>query len=127
MGTMLSEVHCEALWQADTILLVLRLDYTSVRNTRRIIDNMAEMGIGRDRMRLVVNGYRQTSQLEVDQAEAAIGLKVVHQIPHDPKAVNTAVNNGVPVVLARRFSKASRSLRVLAISLNGGTSQPVRS
>jgi pilus assembly protein CpaE len=120
-GNALGEPHCEALWQADIVLLVLRLDYTSVRNTRRVIDKMAEIGIGRDRMRLVVNGFRQTGQLEVEQAEAAIGLKVMHQIPHDPKAVNSAVNNGVPVVLASRYSRVSRSLRALAVSVNGGT------
>ena len=35
----------EALWQSDVILLVLRLDYTSVRNTRRVLDNLAELGV----------------------------------------------------------------------------------
>ena len=77
-------------------------------------------------MRLIVNGYRQTSQLDIEQAEAAIGLKVMHQIPHDPKAVNAAINEGVPVVLSRRFSKASRSLRTLAESVNGGSAQVPR-
>ncbi len=123
MGGVLSDVHCETLWQADTILLVLRADYTSVRNTRRIIENMAEMGIGRDRMRLVVNGHRQSGQLDIEQAEAAVGLKVTHQVPYDPKAVNLAVNEGVPVVLARRFSKVSRSIRALATRL--GEQAPV--
>jgi pilus assembly protein CpaE len=53
------------LWQADQILLVTRLDYTSVRNTRRAIDAMVELGIGRDRMRLVLNACGQRRQLEV--------------------------------------------------------------
>jgi pilus assembly protein CpaE len=121
MGNGLSEAHREALWQADVLLLVLRLDYTSVRNTRRIIDDMAEMGIGRDRMQLVVNGHGQTGQLDAAQAEEAIGLKVAHHIPYDPKAVNTGVNDGAPVALSRRFSRVSRCLRVLATSVNGQT------
>jgi len=119
MGNPLTPEQIEALWQADWILLVLRLDYTSVRNTRRIIDAMAELGIGRDRMRLVVNGLGQRRQLEVPQAEAAVGMKVYHQVPWDDAAVHAAVNRGVPLVLHRRFRKISRSIRALAHSVNG--------
>jgi len=119
MGNTLNIEQVEALWQADLILLVARLDYTSVRNTRQMVDAMVELGIGRDRMRLVLNGCGQRRQLEVEQAELAIGMKAVHRIPHDAASVNLAVNNGVPVVLKRRFSRITRSIRALAFSVNG--------
>jgi len=119
MGNLLTGEQIEALWQADWILLVLRLDYTSVRNTRRIIDALTELGIGRDRLRLVANGLGQRRQLEVEQAEAAVGMKVAHRVPYDAASVHAAVNSGVPLVLHRRFRKISRSIKSLAHSVNG--------
>jgi Flp pilus assembly CpaE family ATPase len=92
MGSTLGAEQIEALWQADAILLVVRLDYTSIRNGRRMVDAMTDLGIARDRMRLVLNGYGQRRQLEVEQAEAAIGMKAVHRVPYDAAAVNLAVN-----------------------------------
>ena len=119
MAGVLSAEQVEALWQADLILVVIRLDYTSVRNARRLIDAMAELGIGRDRMRLVVNGYGQRRQLELEQVEAAVGMKTHQRVPYDAAAVNLAVNNGTPVVLKSRFAKITRSIRALAYSVNG--------
>ncbi len=119
LGNTFADEQVEALWQADIILLVLRLDYTSVRNTRRIIDNIAGLGIDKNHIRLVVNGYRQRRQLELEQAEAALGMKIAHHVPHDAATVNMAINNGVPVVLQSRFSSITRNIRALAHSVNG--------
>jgi pilus assembly protein CpaE len=86
MSNALNAEQVEVLWQADVILLVARLDYTSIRNTRRMIDVMVELGIGRDRMRLVLNGCGQRRQLEVEQAELAIGVKASQCIPYNAAA-----------------------------------------
>ena len=119
MSNVLTPEQVEVLWQADQILLVARLDYTAVRNTRRTIDTMAELGIGRDRMRLVLNACGQRRQLDVKQAEEAIGIKAAQCIPYDPAAIHAAVNNGEPIVLKSRFSKVNKYVRALAISVNG--------
>lgn len=109
----------EALWQADVTLLVLRLDYTSVRNARRAMENLVELGIGLGSVRLVVNGYRQRNQLRISQAEKALDMKILHSIPNDPARVNRAINKGIPVVLQRPSAKVSRSIMDLVASVNG--------
>ncbi len=109
----------EALWQADTVLLVLRLDYISVRNARRVLDNLVRLGIGLEAVRLVVNGYRQRKQLSVAQAEEALGMKIAHYVPHDPATVNQAINKGVPVLLYYPSAKVSKSIRALTAAFNG--------
>ncbi len=119
IGSALGPEHVEALWQADVILLVVRPDYTSIRNGRRMVDSLTELGIARDKVRLIINGYGQRRQLDVDQAEVAIGIKATHRVPYDAAAVHSAVNGGVPVVLKCRFAKITRSLRALAYSVNG--------
>lgn len=109
----------EALWRSDVILLVLRLDYTSVRNTRRVLDNIEQIGIGLDRVLVVANAYRQRRQLHFKQAEEALGVKIVHYVPNDPASVNRSINKGVPVVLYYPSSKVSQSIVDLAYCLNG--------
>jgi pilus assembly protein CpaE len=119
LGSVWSAEHIEALWQTDVLLLVVRMDYTAVRNGRRMIDTLTDLGIGRDRMRLVVNGYGQRNGLGIAQIEAALGMKVFHRIPYDAAAIHQAVNGGVPVVLKSRFSRITKSIRALAHSVNG--------
>ena len=109
----------EALWQSDVIVLVMRLDYTSIRNTRRAMRNCAEMGLGVERVRLVVNGYGQRRQLTAGQVEEALGMKILHYIPNDPASVNQAINKGVPVVLHRPSAKVSKVILRVAASVNG--------
>ena len=114
-----SDEQVEALWQSDVVVLVLRLDYTSLRNTKRAIEQLCEMGLETDRVEIVVNRYREKNQLTVSQAEEALGRKVVCCIPDEPARVNAAVNAGIPVVLQRPRARVSRRLSTLATELNG--------
>lgn len=109
----------EALWQSDEILLVVRLDYTSIRNTRRVLQTFNDMGLGAERVSLVVNGHGQRKQLTAGQVEEALGMKIRHIIPNDPALVHHAINKGVPVVLHRPYSKISKSIQGVAASVNG--------
>lgn len=113
------EVEDEAVWQSDLLVIVVRLDYTSVRNCRRVLSHFAELGIPANRIRLVVNRYGESRQLSVSQAEVALGMKFCHQVPDDPAYVHMATNEGVPVILKKPRARVSRSLSVLADSLNG--------
>jgi len=114
-----AEEQLETLWQSDIVLIVLRLDYTSLRNTRRLLDRLADLGISEERLRLVVNRYRQPKELRVAQAEEALGKKVFHFIPDDPRHVHAALNQGTPLVQYAPRSSVSRSLMNLAAQVNG--------
>jgi len=109
----------EALWQSEVILIVVRLDYISLRNTRRTMDYLKELGLDLDRVSLVVNRYGEGQQLSVAAAEESLGKKIVHSIPNDPSRINAAINAGSPVLLRRPFAKISRRLGTLAQSVNG--------
>ncbi|MCO6458917.1 MAG: hypothetical protein J5I93_26725 [Pirellulaceae bacterium] len=112
----------EALRQATSILLLVRLDYTSIRNTRLTLENLKEAGVGLARVRLVVNRFGQSHQVRISEAEKALGMKVSHVLPDDPARINRSVNNGVPVVLQHPGARISRRLVQLAGAL--ATSQP---
>ena len=109
----------EVLREADVVLLVLRLDFASLRNARRALDHIERLGVGTDRIRLVVNRYGQAKEVPFSKAEEALGMKIFHYVPDDPKSVNRANNNGVPVVLEAPRAAVSRSVTKLAAGVNG--------
>lgn len=113
------EAQSQALFQSDVILLVLRLDFTSLRQAGRMLKHLQGLGVPRDRVRLVANRYRQPKELRAADLEKALGMKIAHYIPDDSRSVNLANNKGVPVILERPRSGAARSLSKLAWSVNG--------
>jgi pilus assembly protein CpaE len=113
------DVQVRAVRQADVILVVFRLEFAALRNTRRILDHLEQHGVDKDRVRLVVNRHGQPREVPAAKAEEALGVKVFHYVPDDPRAVNRANNNGTPFVLEAPSSKVSRSVTRLAMSING--------
>jgi pilus assembly protein CpaE len=109
----------EAIRMSDLILVVLRLDFASLRNARRTLDYLDKLGFPRDRVQLVVNRYGQPKEVPFAKAEEALGLKISHYIPDDPRSINRANNDGVPVVIESPSSKVARSVMKLATSVNG--------
>jgi pilus assembly protein CpaE len=107
------EEQAQALRMADLVLLVLRLDFTSLRNMRRTMDHLDQLGIHRERVRLIVNRYGQAKELPSAKAEEVLGLKIFHYIPEDAKTVNLANNNGIPAVLDSPKASVSRSFAKL--------------
>ncbi|HZU38596.1 MAG TPA: hypothetical protein VFA18_21905 [Gemmataceae bacterium] len=111
--------QAQTLKLSEVILLVLRLDFTSLRNTRRTLDHLEQLGISRDIVRLVVNRYGQPAELPVAKVEQALNTKIFHYVPDDPKTINRANNNGVPAVLEAPSAKFTKSMSQLATSVNG--------
>jgi pilus assembly protein CpaE len=106
-----------AILQADVIVLVLRLDFISLRNTRHTLDYLQEIGVSRDRLRVVANRAGQPGELSVAQADESLGIKVSYSVPDDPKNVNRANNNGIPVVLQSPSARVARALTELTADL----------
>lgn len=119
VGDGFAEEQVAALAQSDKILMVVRLDYTSIRNARRAMDNLTELSIDMGKVSLVANSYGQRRQLRARDAEAALGVKISHYVPNDPARVNGAINKGVPVALYYPSAKISKSIAGLAMSVNG--------
>lgn len=107
----------QTLNHSDLVFLVLRLDFTSLRNTKRTIDHLEQMGVNRERVRLVVNRYGQPEELPASKAEHALGMKIFHYVPDDPKTINRANNHGVPAVLDSPSSKYSKNIGQLVANV----------
>jgi pilus assembly protein CpaE len=104
---------------ADVVLLVLRLDFASLRNAQRTLEYLGQLGVGRDKVRVVVNRYGQPKEVPAAKAVEALGVAIDFYVPEDSKTVNRANNNGVPVVKESPSARVSKSLTNLAVSVNG--------
>jgi len=110
------EEQTVALRQATSVLLVTRLDFTSLRSCRRILEYLNELDIPPGKVRIVVSRFGQPNELPVDEAENALGQKLAQFIPEDAKTVNGANNVGMPVVLHAPKTRVAQSIVGLARS-----------
>lgn len=110
-------LHLDALAQCETLLIVFRLDYPSIRNTRRLVAFIESGGYDREKIRLVVNRYGQRYQIKPAQAQEALGMPISAILPEDMSRVNYAVSMGMPIVeykprspLAKRIIELSEAV-----------------
>lgn len=108
------EEQVQALQLADTLLLVLRLDFTSLRNAQRVLEHLEAVGLKRDDVQVVVNRFGQPKELASGIAEQALKMKITHFIPDDPKTINRSNNNGVPAVIESPRAPVAKSIMQLA-------------
>jgi pilus assembly protein CpaE len=108
------EEQAVVLRQASTVFLVCRLDFTSLRQARRVIKHVLKLGVPRPSVRIVVNRYGQPNELPVDEAEDALGERLSLFVPDDPKTFNVANNIGLPAVLKNPQARVSQSIEQLA-------------
>jgi pilus assembly protein CpaE len=107
----------EGLRTAEIILLVFRLDFTSLRNVKREVEHLEKNGIGRHRVVLVVNRYGQPKELSASEAEESLAMKIAYYLADDPSTANEANNKGIPMVVDSPRSKVSNSIALLAKGL----------
>jgi pilus assembly protein CpaE len=119
LGNGHTQIQQEAAAQADTIAIIVRLDYPSIRNARRIFERYCDIGMDPGKFRFVVNRFGQSRQLSTAQAQEALGAKLQILLPDDPTNMNAAINSGQPIVLKKPRCRLSRRLVELSGSLNG--------
>ena len=84
-----------------------------------MLDQLEQIDITGDRVMIVANRYGQAKQVTAGQAEAALGVKIAHFVPDDPKTINRANNTGVPVIIDAPKAKVTRSVLGITASVNG--------
>jgi pilus assembly protein CpaE len=119
LGHMLGDEHFEAMRLCDHVAVVVRLDVPALRQARRFLRLLSERNLPRERIQLVANRYGQRGQIAWKKAEEALGARFVEYIPDDSGSVNSALNQGQPLVRVRRYGSITRRLGKLAALLNG--------
>lgn len=95
---------------ADELLLVTTAGLPSLHATQRVLAWWDEQGIGRDRLRLLLNRYGRERSLTVEAIGEALDCPVFHVLPRDYEGVGKALMEGRPVSPATRFGKSLAEL-----------------
>lgn len=115
-------LYSAALAASDINLLVMQLNVPSAKNCERFVGVLRRMGVESPKIRIVVNRYiKKGCDIEPDEVERSMGLKISWMVPNDFKNAIAAINFGEPVVLRAPRSEISTSLCGLAGALNGKT------
>ncbi len=103
---------------ADVNVVVMQLNVPSAKNAERFVGALRRMGIESSKIKLVVNRYEKKNRdIEPDEVERALGLKISWLVPNDFKNAIAAINFGEPAVIRSPKADMSVSLRDLATML----------
>jgi pilus assembly protein CpaE len=106
-GNAINSCTIGALYAADTIFVVVNPDVPSVRNAQRLIDRVRQLGIGGERVRVLLNRSGAAGVART-QIESALGYPVHHAFPNDFPTVSSALNSGVPLALSNNSEMAAQ-------------------
>jgi len=112
-------IYASAIAAADVNVLTMQLNVPSAKNAERFVGAMRRMGVEASKIKIVVNRYvKKGNDIESEEVERALGLKVSWTVPNDFKNAIAAINYGEPVVLRAPRSDMSVSLATLAQGLS---------
>jgi len=120
--------YTATIQSSDINLLVMQLNVPSAKNAERFVGCLRRMGIEASKIRIVVNRFvKKGCDIEPEEVERALGLKISWMVPNDFKNAIGAINFGEPVVIRAPRSEISQSLMALATQLDGRSSVLKRS
>jgi pilus assembly protein CpaE len=108
---------------ADTVLTMLSLEITSIKNIRLFLEVADQLGYGSDKIRLVLNRADSSLGIRVADVEHSIGRRVDHTIVSDGRSVVYALNRGVPFFLSNREAQVSQDVLRLASAVVGSKAE----
>ena len=98
----------------DALVMIVRLDFVSLRKTRLMREFLETHGIPAPRIHLVANRVGLPGEIPIAQAEEAVGSSITLQIPDEPKTALRGVNHGEPFVFNAPSARVSRKITELA-------------
>jgi pilus assembly protein CpaE len=118
-----NETTLAILDAADTILTMLSLEITSIKNMRLFLEVADQLGYDGGKVRLILNRADSALGIKVSDVEHSIGRKVDETIVSDGRSVVYALNRGVPFYLSNREAQVSQDILRLARSVTGERAQ----
>jgi pilus assembly protein CpaE len=107
-GNQVNSASIASLYAADSIFVVTNPDVPSVRNAQRLVEKVRQLGVGGERIRILLNRASDQLMIAPKQIETALGYGIQHTFPSDYKTVSTALNSGVPLSLTNNSEIATQ-------------------
>jgi pilus assembly protein CpaE len=102
---------------ADRIVVLMTLEMTCIKNIKLFTEIAELLGYPHEKLMLVLNKADNRLGIRVENVENNIKHKVALQIANAPFEMTLAINQGVPMVIAKREHRASKDIFALAREL----------
>jgi pilus assembly protein CpaE len=102
---------------ADRIVVLMTLEMTCIKNIKLFLEVAELLEYSNDKIMLVLNKADNRLGIRVENIENNIQRKVAIQIGNAPQEVTISINQGVPMVIARREHRTSKDIFALARDL----------
>jgi pilus assembly protein CpaE len=109
-----SELNLAAFDVSDLILAVGILSLPSIRGLQKSLDVFGRLGMGKEKVKLVVNRYLKKSEISIKEAERTLNYESFWKIPNDYNSVITSINRGQPLPLLFPHAEISKSYKEFA-------------
>jgi pilus assembly protein CpaE len=103
-----------AIEMSDMIILVFVMSLPGIKHVQRHLRYFENMGITKDRIKLVVNRYIKKGDIKVDEAEKVLNHPIFWSIPNDYDSAMSSMNKGVPVSVYKPKSYMSSAIEGLS-------------
>lgn len=110
----LNEITLHAAEHADAVVMVTDLSVTAVKDTQLAFSVLEVLKVNRERVTLVANHREAAGELDRQGAQGFLSASINVEIPYEPRAVATSIQQGVPFVLQSRRSPATAAVQSLA-------------
>lgn len=102
---------------SDDVVYTTVLSLPALRTARRYITTLEREGVGKDRVKLVVNRYLPRDEIRLGDAEKVLECKACLTVPNAYLDVRGSINRAVPLVISERKSPVSVAIERLAAIL----------
>jgi pilus assembly protein CpaE len=106
----------------DQILIVIEPNPTNINQTKALIDDLASMGIGERRFKVIlINRVRSSIQLNWKQVENDLGYKIANVFTPAPELSFQAAVSNMPMVIQQSGNITSQQFEKLALTITQQT------
>ncbi len=114
-----------AMSQADLILIVCQLLVPSLRNAKRLMDTLRQMGVPEDRVEIIINrSDGRSGRLTEQNVEETMKKPVFATVPNDYQFVARSIDFGTPIASLDRNNPVRAAIRKVARKIISGSSAP---
>lgn len=105
---------------ATLVCVVMNQSLIHLRDTKRMMQILTrDLGIQRNRIRVVVNRYLPDAPVTLRDIQAAADVETLVQIPNDFRRASEAINLGTPVMIKNPSAAITKAFLDMAASIAG--------
>lgn len=112
-----SERTTTAIKMSDIVLLVFFMSLPAIKNIKRHLKYFEKIGLGKDRLKIVINRYLKKGGITVEDAGKAINYPIFRTLPNDYNTAISCLNKGIPLSIGGPKSQLNISIKEMADAL----------